>query len=162
MGENARVTDAEPDVAVLSGLLEAFPGVAAPLSPPDEDALAPFATALEGIAAGDMKCLMVASALVTEFDGVDGLVRAWTDWLSPYESFSLELEEWIEAGDRIVVLVRSRARPRGARGEVEQAGGSVWTFEDGRVTRVEFHADRAGALRSAGLAPERPPQSGQA
>jgi ketosteroid isomerase-like protein len=34
---------------------------------------------------------------------------------------------------------------------VENLGGSVWSVRDGRIVRIEFHADRDAALAAAGL-----------
>ena len=84
--------------------------------------------------------------------GVAGLREAWLDWLSPWASYRTELEEMIDAGDRILVLVRDFGRRQGMEQEVELIGSAVWTVRGGRIARAEFFsADRAGAFRAAGL-----------
>jgi len=85
--------------------------------------------------------------------GLDGFVAAWRDWTSAFESYRIEVEEMIDAGDKVVSLVAMTSTVRGG-GEISSPGAAVWTIVDGRVRRVEFHLDRDAALKAAGLEPE--------
>jgi ketosteroid isomerase-like protein len=85
------------------------------------------------------------------FTGLDGFVEAWTDWTNAYESFRIEVDEMIDAGDKVVSLVRQIGVLKGGEGEIETTGAAVWTIREGRLSRVEFHLDRDSALRAAGL-----------
>jgi ketosteroid isomerase-like protein len=89
-----------------------------------------------------------------ERSGADGFREAWADWTSPFESFTVDLERTIGAGDRVVSLVTMRGKTRTGGVAVEAPGAAVWTVVDGRLRRVEFHIDRESALRSAGLDPQ--------
>ncbi len=89
-----------------------------------------------------------------ERPGVEGFVEGWLDWLEPFASFRVHLEETIDARDAFVTLVRQVGRPRGGISEVENEGAAVWWFDHGLLTRVEFHLDQAVALRAAGIDPE--------
>ena len=83
---------------------------------------------------------------------VGSLAGGWREWLHPWETYWTEVEEFIDAGnDRVVVLVRDHGRLRGSDSEVELAGASVWTLREGKVARIEFHADRENALKAAGV-----------
>jgi ketosteroid isomerase-like protein len=86
-----------------------------------------------------------------DYTGVDGFVAAWRDWTSAYESFRIEVDEIVDAGDNVVSLVRQTGIPKGAHAEIETAGAAVWMIRNGRLRRVEFHLDRDAALRAAGL-----------
>jgi ketosteroid isomerase-like protein len=86
------------------------------------------------------------------FAGVEGLRAAWLDWLIPWESYRTEVEEAIDVGDRVVVLVRDFARRARDAHEVALSSAAVWTVRDGSVARIEFCADRATAFKAAGLA----------
>ena len=58
----------------------------------------------------------------------------------------------MDAGnDRVVVLVRDHGRLRGSNSEVENVGASVWTLREGKIARIEFHTNRAQALKAVGL-----------
>ena len=78
--------------------------------------------------------------------------------------FDQETEDLIDAGDKVVVLVRwrGRGRARGGQGEISLA--MVWTVREQAITSVEFFLDRARALEAVGrrsrshrLAPRRGP-----
>jgi ketosteroid isomerase-like protein len=89
-----------------------------------------------------------------ERSGADGFRDAWADWTSPFTSYQVEVEEMIDAGDRVVSLVGMRGKTRTGGVDVEATGAAVWTVVDGRLRRVEFHIDRESALREAGLDPQ--------
>ncbi len=86
--------------------------------------------------------------------GPSGFVEGWGDWLSPFDTFRMEVDETIDRGDQIVTLVRQFGTPAGGSIEVESVGAAIWFFEGGKLTRVEFHLDRETGLRAAGLDPE--------
>ena len=63
----------------------------------------------------------------------------------------LKAEEFIDAGDRVVVLVREFRRGRGSGIELETDTAAVFEVRDGRVVRIQGYMDRAEALEAAGL-----------
>ena len=83
--------------------------------------------------------------------GLEGLRAGWLDWLEPWESYRVEVEDVIDAGDDAVVLVRDFGRRAGMTVEVSVVGGAVWTVRDGRVARVAFYLNRSEALKAVGL-----------
>jgi ketosteroid isomerase-like protein len=109
------------------------------------------------LAVPDFAVAMVGPAYVgrtIELSGADGFREAWTDWTSPFSSYRIDLEEMIDAGDRVVSLVTMSGKTKTGGVEVEAAAAAVWTVVDGRLRRVEFHIDRESALRAAGLDPQ--------
>jgi hypothetical protein len=74
----------------------------------------------------------------------------WLDWLEPWATYYVRVDEMIDAGDRVVALIRDRARRHDVDAEVEISAGSVWTIRNQRVVKVEFRT-REGALDAAGL-----------
>ena len=85
------------------------------------------------------------------FVGLEGLRALWLDWLEPWESYRVEVEDVIDAGDDAVVLVRDFGRRAGMTAEISVVGGAVWTLRDGRVARVTFYLNRGEALKAVGL-----------
>ena len=65
--------------------------------------------------------------------------------------FDQQTEDLIDAGEKVVVLVRwvGRGKASGAQGEISMA--MVWTVREQAITRVEFFLDRAKALEAVGL-----------
>jgi uncharacterized protein len=72
-------------------------------------------------------------------------------WLSPWEHWMCEAEDYLESGDTVVVLTRYRGRGKGSGVEVDVPGAHVWQMRDGEAVRLEVFANRGRALESAGL-----------
>lgn len=137
----------------LAPVLAAFPTAEAPLTPDDAGRTEQLTAAIERVAAPDLVSVMIGpdQSFRIEYRGVAGLIEGWRDWLSPYESFRMEVDDLIESDDVLVTCVRQFGTPVGGGPELEAAGAAVWWLRDGRLVRVEFNLDREAALRSAGL-----------
>jgi hypothetical protein len=106
---------------------------------------------LDGQVTEDFKCLMIGPAGAEHHPGLRGFARAWRDWVSPYTSFSIELEDVREVGDAVVVGVLQCAVTRHDGVPIETASGSIWRFRDGLLCRAEFYLDRGDAYQAVGL-----------
>jgi SnoaL-like domain len=112
-----------------------------------------LAAAIAPVAGPGFTCLMAGGALSTEYSGIDGLRAGWNDFLAAFEGGArVEFEDLVDAGEWVVDMVRITARPRGVGATLEQRGAAAFRFADGLLVRVEFHLDRAAALRAAGIA----------
>ena len=137
---------------VAAALGAAFPGEDVVVDMQDDSFRGGLA-ALEPLSWPDFDVAMVGASPTVrlEFEGIDGLVAAWRDWLSPFETYRVEIEGVEDAGDRALILVRQVARPRGTQAEVANTGAAVVWTRDGKLARVEFHMSRDQARRVAGL-----------
>src|SRR5215208_3321423 len=63
----------------------------------------------------------------------------------------LDAEEFIDAGDCVVVLLHEFRRGKGSGVESETDTAMVYEVRDGRVVRVQGYMDRGQALEAAGL-----------
>ena len=100
-----------------------------------------------------------ASGLSVSGNGIDGLIRAWRDWLVPWDNYWTHVEEIVDIDDdRVLVLVRDHGQVRGSDAHVENISASIWTLRDGKIARIEFHVDRRTALEAVGLADRAPPR----
>jgi ketosteroid isomerase-like protein len=81
-----------------------------------------------------------------------GAVRAmWERWDGAWVELETVPEEYIDAGERVVVAVRYTGRGRGSGIELEDLLFDVYTLRDGKcVHKTEFR-DRSEALAAAGL-----------
>jgi ketosteroid isomerase-like protein len=103
--------------------------------------------------------LMVSEAVTNDYAGPEGFREAWEDWISPYESFRVELDEVIRLEDKLVFTVKQIVTTRQSSVEVETPSAAVWWFEDGQVRQATFYLDRQAGLKAAGLSPpDRPPE----
>ena len=76
------------------------------------------------------------------YSGIGGFREMWLDWLEPWAGYRTQVEEMFEMGDRVVVLVRDHGRRAETDVDVELISGSVWTFREGKIARVEFYRNR--------------------
>jgi ketosteroid isomerase-like protein len=82
------------------------------------------------------------SQIDEQFEEVD--LEAW-------EERRLEAEEYIDAGDNVVVLLHEYRRGRGSGVELEAKTAVVVAVSGGRVVRIQGYMDRHAALEAAGL-----------
>jgi ketosteroid isomerase-like protein len=89
---------------------------------------------------------------VTYAGGLEGLAEAWRDWLRSWSSYTFEVEEILDGGDRVVVIKLGRGRPRPGAPETVLRRASIWTVSDGLITQVDFNVPHGEALSMVGLA----------
>jgi ketosteroid isomerase-like protein len=85
------------------------------------------------------------------FRGLEQVEAGIREWLIDWEWFSVIGEEFIDAGDHVVVKARTEARLRDGRGAVPDHHTDVITVRDHKVLRMETFDDRSDALEAAGL-----------
>jgi ketosteroid isomerase-like protein len=120
----------------------------------DEERFGEMAAALEPFVEPEFEIEMIGPEYQPQrlaYRGLDGYVEAWRDWLAPYESYRAELEEFVDAGDRVVLLVRQVGRTKGPSVPIEAESAVVFVFRAGKLARLEFHLDRERARKAAGL-----------
>jgi ketosteroid isomerase-like protein len=69
--------------------------------------------------------------------------EGWREWTAQFseawESFALEPQEYIDAGDGKVVLVaRESGRGKGSGVPVQRLDGIVWTIRDAKTVRIDY------------------------
>ncbi|MGH2922622.1 MAG: nuclear transport factor 2 family protein [Solirubrobacterales bacterium] len=84
--------------------------------------------------------------------GMSGYVEGFREWFSSWESWEVVAEDFIESGDKVLVVLEVTGRSR-SDVEISQRAANVLTFRDGRVARVEIHLDLDAARRAAGVEP---------
>jgi ketosteroid isomerase-like protein len=87
------------------------------------------------------------------YRGPAAIIGFWKTWRAAFDDFRIELEEIIDAGDRVIVFGGVRGRGAGSGADVKTPSfPQVWTFgDDGRPVRVEMYPSRAEALKAVGL-----------
>jgi ketosteroid isomerase-like protein len=88
----------------------------------------------------------------TTYVGIEGIRKWATDTDEVWEEFRADQIEFIDAGDRVVVVLRLHGKGKGSGAEVEQSVAGIWTVRNGRVVRVEIgYTDPREALEAVGL-----------
>lgn len=83
--------------------------------------------------------------------GFEEVRDAWLTWFEAFEQVNFEIEELVEAGDKVVALIRARAQGRESGVVIDQRLPSVWTVRGGRVVRVRGYREAGDARDAAGL-----------
>jgi ketosteroid isomerase-like protein len=69
-----------------------------------------------------------------------------------FDEIEIEPEEFIEAGENLVVVVHAAGRGKGSGIRVENRVTHIWTIRDGMATRFRVYSSKEQALEAAGLA----------
>ncbi len=72
-------------------------------------------------------------------------------FLVAWEKMVVKGEEFVAAGDSVIVAVHQQATGKGSGASVENHYFQVWTFRGGAVVRIENFVNRFEALEAAGL-----------
>jgi ketosteroid isomerase-like protein len=116
----------------------------------------------EAFNAGDYEAALDALSPDIEYDlshfpdgqvyrGRDGVREAFRIWLGTWEDYRQEQDEFVDAGDEVVVAVREYGRGKGSGLALERRTFGVWTIRDGKVARIRFYTTMAEALEAVGL-----------
>ena len=73
------------------------------------------------------------------------------DYLTAFDTFTWEPDEFFENGDQVVALVTIRAQPRGGSVDLVTHNGHLWTIRDGVILSMETFPKPGKALEAAGL-----------
>jgi uncharacterized protein len=112
---------------------------------------------------GDMPAVMAYAADDIEYDlstspgpfagiyrGHDELLRLWKVWTEAFSQMTWEAEEFIDAGDAVVVPVLFHSRGRGSGVETVARAVHVYWLTDGKVVRYRQCQSRAQAFEAVG------------
>ena len=86
------------------------------------------------------------------YHGKEGFLQATTaDWTEDFSEWSVIPEEFIDAGDRVLVHVRQMARGEASGIPIEGDFWFVFEMRGKRVAKWSFYIRRGEALEAAGL-----------
>jgi ketosteroid isomerase-like protein len=85
------------------------------------------------------------------YRGHDGVLEAVGNWFETWEWMQIEIGDISEVGDRVFFTLHQRAKGKSSQIEVEITSYNVYTFRDGKVSRLELFTEREPALAAAGL-----------
>ena len=86
-----------------------------------------------------------------DYRGHEGLARWLEDWGAAWAEWSIEVDEFIDAGDSVVILIRMNTEGRGSGIKAQRQDALVYGITQGLITRVDYYNDRAEALKAVGL-----------
>ena len=85
------------------------------------------------------------------YRGREGVREAFRIWLGTWEDYRQERDEFVDAGDRVLVPTREFGRGKGSGLDLSRSTVGVWTLQNGEVVRIQFYSTKAEALEAVGL-----------
>jgi ketosteroid isomerase-like protein len=86
-----------------------------------------------------------------EYRGHDGVARWLRDWENAWGEFTVTAEELLDAGERVVLVLRMTATGRGSGATLERQDAMVWQLRDGKLVRLDYFNSKQQALEAVGL-----------
>jgi ketosteroid isomerase-like protein len=83
--------------------------------------------------------------------GHEGVRQTWRELLEPFENFDAHADQFIDAGNSVVVGWRIKGRGKASGIDVETSGWSVHEVQNGFVVRVDLFQAKVEALEAVGL-----------
>jgi ketosteroid isomerase-like protein len=87
-----------------------------------------------------------------EYRGHAGFGRWLEDWAAAWSEFTMEPEEFLDAGEHVVAFILTRATGQGSGVALERHDAMVYEVRDGRTVRLDYYNNRDEALKALGLA----------
>jgi ketosteroid isomerase-like protein len=79
------------------------------------------------------------------YEGREAIREFLTEFLGSWERFHQTVEEVLEEGDRVLVMIHLQATGRGSAADVDAQYAHLWTVSGGRGVRVDAFYDREEA-----------------
>ena len=99
----------------------------------------------------DWRAIEGAPDDVGVFAGQEAMWRYFGQWLEMFDEARNEPEEFIEAGDQIVVVQHASGIGKRNGVPVDMRYAVVYTVQDGKILRGREYATRTQALKAVGL-----------
>jgi ketosteroid isomerase-like protein len=85
--------------------------------------------------------------------GAEAIRETWLLWTAELEDFKVEVEEWIDAGDAVIVRAHWHGRGKGSGASIDHHQFDLWKLRDGKVVQAILgfgtSEDALGAARLA-------------
>jgi len=83
--------------------------------------------------------------------GAEGAMQFNAEWADAWDDWEIEVEEYVDAGERVVVILNQRGRAKATGIPVDMRFAQVWTLRDAQGVRMQMFASVEEALEAVGL-----------
>jgi len=103
----------------------------------------------------EIEWVMIGGPATGSRSGLAGMAEGWLDFLSAWEWYHVDVDEYRELDDeRVFVLIRCSARGKASGLDTEQIrtdSATLFHVRDGKVTQLAIYWERDRALADLGL-----------
>jgi ketosteroid isomerase-like protein len=86
------------------------------------------------------------------YRGHEGIREFWREWFAVWGRVQFSYDEFIDAGEKVLVVLRQRMLGRSSGIELSMDSYvQAWTLSEGKIVRMEYFPTREEALEAAGL-----------
>ena len=85
------------------------------------------------------------------YRGKEAVLKYNVDLFEQFESIRFEVDELVDAGDRVVVVTTQHAVPKGGQQEMRAHVAEVWVVRDGLLAERRSYSTKPEALEAVGL-----------
>ena len=85
------------------------------------------------------------------YSGVEGAMQFNAEWADAWDDWEFEVLDYLDAGERVVVIVNQRGRSKATGIPLDMRFAHVWTLRDGQGVRMQMYASVDEALEAVGL-----------
>ena len=85
------------------------------------------------------------------YSGPAGAMQFNAEWAAAWDDWELEPVEFLDAGERVLVIVIQRGRSKATGVPVEMRFAQVWTLRNGQGIRMDLYGSVDDALKAVGL-----------
>ena len=85
------------------------------------------------------------------YSGPAGAMQFNAEWAAAWDDWEMVPEDYIDAGERVVVILIQRGRSKATGIPVEMRFAQVWTLRNGQGVRMQLYASVEEALEAVGL-----------
>jgi ketosteroid isomerase-like protein len=86
-----------------------------------------------------------------KYHGHDGILEVLSEWMGTFENYEVEVEDLVDAGDRVVVIQHETAIHKASAAGIDRRTASIYTIRDGRAVMIDNYLDPEEALEAVGL-----------
>jgi ketosteroid isomerase-like protein len=86
-----------------------------------------------------------------DYRGHAGFGRWLEDWASAWSEYTMEPEEFLDAGEHVVAFIRQTTTGQGSGVVLEREDAMVFEFRAGKIARLDYYNSRDQALKTVGL-----------
>jgi ketosteroid isomerase-like protein len=86
-----------------------------------------------------------------EYRGHEGFGRWLEDWAAAWSEYTMEPEDFVDAGERVVVFIVQKTTGHGSGIALERHDAMVFEVRDAKIVRLDYYNSREQALKAVGL-----------